>query len=269
MPLVIFRLTLTLVVGFVLAWAMTFVVRIDPLYQSVHSMGERFSQVVPVGHDIGTQSFQSQYVRIEPSWYYQPQAEFMKDLGLPARPRTELVQRERTFLAAAAISIVVLSLLTVNGLRRRSEEHSDLRVNRRMFVTCVGMTLTCVLAVGVIMCFRLFLTGVDDGLIERGAMTSNSPDVHRFNGNQTLAMSFSSLVLLYSGAGMLLYIALTWIGIRSCGPQTQDMTTVTDEQGSIIQAKPLRYLGVSFILAANLALIFAPWTCTMLGLFIA
>ena len=259
---------LTLIAGFVLAWAMTFIVRIDPLYQSVHSMGERFSHIVPVGHDIGTHSFQTQYVRIEPSWYYQPQAGFMKDLGLPARPRTEIVQRERMFLPAASIAIVVLSLMTMEGTRRRSGTQWDRRASRRMFVTCAGMTLTCVLFVGVLMCFRLFLTGVDDGLIEKGSLTSNSAEIHRFNGNQTLAMSYTSLMLLYTGAGMLLYFVLTWIGIRAWPMQDQPMTSVSNEAVRLIHAKPLRYMGVTFVLATNLLLIFAPWTSTMLGLFI-
>ncbi len=259
---------LTLIVGFVLAWAMTFIVRIDPLYQSVHSMGERFSHIVPVGHDIGTQSFQSQYVRIEPSWYYEPQTPFMKDLGLPARPRTKILQRERLFIPSAAMAIVVLSLMTMESSRRRSGTPWDRRASRRMFVTCAGMTLTCVLFVGILMCFRLFLTGVDDGLIQSGALMSNSPEIHRFDGNQTLAMSYASLMLLYCGAGMLVYFVLTWIGIRAWPMREQAITTVSSEPISIVYARPLRFIGISFVLAANLLLIFAPWTSTMLGLLI-
>jgi hypothetical protein len=261
------RIFAILLLSFGLCWLATISIRSDSVYQSVHSAGHRFSTIVPSGKDIGSQKFDDQYVRIEPAMYYKTPPKLSSPLppGLKPLARFETGRNEHVLVPMFGVFIMMCALMSVSVVNREQSSGSQ-RERGLMYarITLVyGLcTAACVLG---LMLFRLFLTGVDDGLIERASVTGASGNVFHY-AQQTLSMSFVSLIMLYAGAGIMLYLVLTWFGIRMHGVSIQEHT-LAEESNGFVGPRLLRTLGYATLACANLYLILAPWTNTMFGKF--
>lgn len=274
-----FRITAILIAGFLLSWVITFTVRVDPMYRSIHSVGERFSHIVPRGYDKGAHNFEAQYVRVEPSSYYNDPAELLAkydlDLDLKPNPRTDIAKREQLIVPGVGIMIVIASLITIVICRRNCIERLRGGGDGSFTRLTLGLTAMCVLSVGALLCFRLFLTGVDDGLIKRAAIGSAQAQSYYegnltlygyYDANLTLSMSFTSLMMVYIGVGITLYTVLTWFGLRMWTSAHQEYPEVERNVG-YARMRTLRWAGYATLACTSTLLILAPWTNTMLGKF--
>jgi hypothetical protein len=258
------RPALILASGFLVSWVLTYTVRLDSVYISVHRIGERFSQIVPVGHDTGPQEFRLQYVRVEQGWHYWPQTQSARDLNLPERSRTKFARREHLILPAAALAITLLSVFTARGLHSFS---GGVHFSTRLLLT---NSLFSVLFVGVLVLLRVFLTGVDDGLIQTARLQSAYSDLFKYSGHRTLSMSLNSLIMVYLGVGLAAYLSQVWIGSRMIMVDHDRNHTWGERIGSIgtfpRSNRPMNIAGKAIFIGIILMLILAPWTNTWWGL---
>jgi hypothetical protein len=261
------RIYAILLLSFGLCWLATISIRSDAVYQSVHSAGHRFSEIVPSGKDVGSQGFDAQYVRIEPAMYYEKPPELLSPLPPGVKPlaRFQAGRNEHLMIPLFGIFIMMCALITVSLINRGRTPSSQRERGMLYAKIMLVYGLTTASCVFVLMLFRLFLTGVDDGLIERALVTGAKGNVFHY-AQQTLSMSFGSLMMLYAGVGITLYMVLAWIGVRMHGVGVQELELAQEPRESI-GARVLRTIGYATLACANLYLILAPWTNTMFGKF--
>ncbi len=248
----------------------TYSIRTESVYRSVHDMGYRFSSIVPRGKDTGSARFDAQYVRVEPAMYYKEPPVLSEALPVNTKPlaRFKAGREEHLIIPAVGMMVVVLALIGVYLIR--PDLRASLARDREMKLTKLTAVFTLIAAVsiGATMLFRLFLTGVDDGLIARASTIGDSGHVFHYT-QQTLSMSYASLMMLYTGVGLATFLVLVWIGLRVL-PVDQERLLTREEtpQKTLISGliKPLRFAGYALLIGINLMLVLAPWTNTMWGL---
>lgn len=233
-------------------------------------MGYRFSSIVPRGKDTGSARFDAQYVRIEPAMYYKKPPVLSEALPIKTQPlaRFKAGREEHLIIPAAGVMVVMLALVGVfvirPDLRASLARDRDLKLTK---LTAV-FTLIAAVSIGATMLFRLFLTGVDDGLIARASTIGNSGHVFHYT-QQTLSMSYASLMMLYTGVGLATLLVLVWIGLRVLPVDHERIVTREDTPQNMLVSrliKPLRFAGYALLIGVNLMLVLAPWTNTMWGL---
>lgn len=265
------RVISILLAGFLVSWLSTYSIRSESVYRSVHDMGFRFSAMVPHGKDTGSARFDAQYVRIEPAKYYKKPPVLSEPLPIDTKPlaRFKAGREEHLIIPAAGMMVVVLALISVLAIR--SDLRASLACDRDLKLTkLTGMfTLIVAVSIGATMLFRLFLTGVDDGLIARASTIGDSGHVFHYT-QQTLSMSYASLMMLYTGVGLATFLVLVWVGFRVL-PVDQEHLISRDEvapRKTLVSRmfRPLRFAGYALLIGINLMLVLAPWTNTMWGL---
>lgn len=264
------RVISILLAGFLVSWLCTYSIRSESVYRSVHDMGYRFSAIVPHGKDTGSARFDAQYVRIEPAMYYKKPPVLSEPLPVNTKPldRFKAGREEHLIIPAAGMMVVVLALISVLAIR--SDLRASLACDRDLKLTKLSGMFTLIAAVSIAgtMLFRLFLTGVDDGLIARASTIGNSGHVFHYT-QQTLSMSYASLMMLYTGVGLATFLVLVWIGLRVLPVDQERLVTREDTPRNTLVSgliKPLRFAGYALLIGINLMLVLAPWTNTMWGL---
>jgi hypothetical protein len=261
-----------LLVGFVVSWASTYSIRNDKVYRSVHDMGYRFSTIVPHGKDIGPAGFDAQYVRVEPAMYYKKPPVLSEPLPVNTKPldRFKAGREEHLIIPAVGMMVVVLALISV--LAFRPDMRAAMAHDRGLMLSKLtgALTLIAVVSIAGMMLYRLFLTGVDDGLIARASTVSDSGHVFHF-AQQTLAMSYASLMMLYTGVGLATYLVLVWFGLRMMALDQVRQYPRENSSWDKLNSRPitlLRFAAYAFLVSINLVLILAPWSTTIWGLLI-
>lgn len=263
------KVILIFVLGFAAIWVVSLGIRIDAAYFSVQNAGYRFSSIVPTGSDIGSHQFSSQYVRIEPAVYYTEPSKRPAFVESPLDPAPRVVTARKERLAIASVITVVglLSTLTL-VLASRERSRDDRATRRRKLVRSAALICVCgVLLGGGFMFFRVFITGVDNGLIARATELGSESQAF-YKASETLSMSWPTLVMLYLGVAMIAYPIMTSLGLRVMGIARRGQSTASrppDHAGPSLAHRIMNGMFASCYAILMLAFLLSPWTNTILG----
>ena len=273
------KATLIIFAGIALLFFVTQGNRVRVMYDSVHSIGQRFGQSLPAGNDLSVESGSHQVVRIEPASYYTLPDRLPASLreNFATVPRVQAMRRERLVIVGIISLCAMIAFVIAHHGRRESEQlHmrellTPLRPGMSASRTSMFLILASLVACGSFVFYRVFLTGVDDALIARsteGAMGSSSSHIL---GNSTLSMSLPTLVLLYLGFVLLLLPVFIALASRCMGVPSATSWRATLRRANLASDERLVHrlsTGLAWCLYGMLtvSLLTAPWSTTLFGL---
>lgn len=273
------RSLLIIVIGIALLLLVTQGNRVRFVYDSVHSIGQRFGQSLPAGNDLSAEQGSRQLVRIEPASYYTLPDRLPASLrdGFESAPRVLALRRERLII----VGVIVLCAMTAFMIARhgrRESEHQHIRdfltpLHRGMSAprTMVFLLFASLIACGSFVFYRVFLTGVDDAFIARSTERAVASSSSHILGNTTLSMSLPTLVLLYLGFVLLLLPVLIAVASRCMGVPSAGQWRSMQRRAGLPNGERRLYrfsMGAAwcFYGMLTLSLLTAPWTTTLFGL---
>lgn len=273
------RSLLLIVIGIALLFFVAQGNRVRVMYDSVHSIGQRFGQSLPSGNDLGAEQGSRQLVRIEPASYYTLPDRLPASLrdGFAPEPRVLAIRRERLIIVGIIALCAMIAFVLARHSRRECEQQhmreflTPLRRGLSDSRTSMLLLFVSLIACGSFVFYRVFLTGVDDALIARSterAMASSSSHVL---GNTTLSMSLPTLVLLYLGFVLLLLPVLIAVASRCMGVPSAGQWRSMQRRANLPNDERRLHrisMGVAwcFYGMLTLSLLTAPWTTTLFGL---
>ena len=272
------RNLLIVVFGIALLFVVTQGNRVRVMYDSVHSIGERFGQSLPVGNDLSDEQTSRQIVRIEPASYYEVPDRLpasMRAQYAPA-PRLEAIELERFVIVGVIVLCALLAYWVAFQSRREGERRhmleflTPMRPGMSVQGTMLLMALASVLGCGAFVFYRVFLTGVDDALIARSTQNGLASASTHITGNTTLSMSLPTLILLYIGLVLLLMPVLIALCSRCMGVPSAGRWRAMQIKANVSSYEPRWHhvttgLAWCFYGLLTFSLLTAPWTTTMFG----